>query len=65
MKYPLRDHHCHTRYCDGADTVEAMAEAAAARGLAALTFTGHGYTPHDLSCATAPPCVPFWAPWKA
>lgn len=40
--------HTHTRYCDGKDTVFAMAEAAAALGMTALSFSGHSTTPFDL-----------------
>lgn len=44
------DYHCHTTYCDGKNTVEEMARAALERGMAALGFSGHGYTFFDESC---------------
>lgn len=43
------DYHCHTAYCDGKNTVEEMARAAADRGMEALGFSGHGYTFYDES----------------
>ena len=43
------DYHCHTTYCDGKNTVEEMARAAADRGMEALGFSGHSYTFYDES----------------
>lgn len=41
------DYHCHTTYCDGKNSVEEMARAAAEKGMEALGFSGHGYTFYD------------------
>lgn len=43
------DYHCHTKYCDGKDTVDAMAQGALAAGMRALGFSGHSTTDYDLS----------------
>ena len=43
------DYHCHTSYCDGKNTVEEMARAAAEKGMKALGFSGHSYTYYDDS----------------
>ena len=45
----LRDYHVHTVFSDGADTPEAMAEAAYRRGFAALGFSDHSDTAFDRS----------------
>lgn len=45
----LKDLHAHTIYCDGADTPEAMVEAAIERGLSAFGVSGHSYTAFDTS----------------
>ena len=37
--------HTHTQYCDGKDTVFAVAAAAAEPGLTALGFSGHSTPP--------------------
>lgn len=42
--------HTHTAYCDGMNTPREMVEAAIAKGFRAIGFSGHGYTPFDLSC---------------
>lgn len=42
--------HTHTNYCDGANTPREMVEAAIEKGFRAIGFSGHGYTPFDLSC---------------
>ena len=44
------DFHTHTKYCDGRNTAEEMAKAAAAKGMTALGFSGHSYAPYDLDC---------------
>ena len=43
MKYG--DFHVHSTYCDGKSTLRETVEAAIAKGLPALGFSGHGYTP--------------------
>lgn len=43
------DFHTHTVFCDGKNTVGEMADAAYEKGLSALGFSGHGYTPFDSS----------------
>ncbi len=45
----MRDLHCHTNYCDGANTPREMAEAALKLGLDTLGFSGHSYTEFDTS----------------
>jgi len=45
----MRDLHCHTTYCDGANTPREMAKAAYAKGLTTLGFSGHSYTAFDES----------------
>ena len=46
MKYG--DFHVHSTYCDGKSTLRETVEAAIAKGLPALGFSGHGYTHFDL-----------------
>lgn len=41
------DYHVHTVFCDGENTPEEMAEAALARGMETLGFSGHSYTFFD------------------
>lgn len=48
------DYHCHTTYCDGKNTVEEMARAAAERGMMALGFSCHSYTFYDESFCISP-----------
>ena len=42
-----RNYHTHTDFCDGQNTPEEMAEAAAKKGFTALGFSGHSYTDFD------------------
>ncbi|WP_324822340.1 histidinol-phosphatase [Sinanaerobacter sp. ZZT-01] len=42
--------HTHTSFCDGKDSAEVMAAAAAEKGFQCLGFSGHSYTPFDKSC---------------
>ena len=42
-----RNYHTHTDFCDGQNTPEEMAEAAAKKGFPALGFSGHSYTDFD------------------
>ena len=44
------DLHTHTIYCDGKNTPEEMIQAALAKGLTCLGFSGHGYAPYDTDC---------------
>ena len=47
------NYHTHTRYCDGIDTPEELILEAIKLGCPAIGFTGHSYTPFDLSyCMT-------------
>ena len=41
--------HTHTRYCDGADTPEELILEAIRLGCPSIGFTGHSFTPFDLS----------------
>lgn len=43
------DFHVHTTWCDGKDTPETIVEAALAKGMIRLGFSGHSHTPHDES----------------
>ena len=49
MKDFIADYHTHTKYCDGKDTPERMAELAYEKGFSVLGFSGHGYTAFDGS----------------
>ena len=45
--------HTHSTYCDGADSIEKMVLTAIEKGFTDLGFSGHGFTPDDLSyCMT-------------
>ena len=47
------NYHTHTSYCDGRDTPEELILEAIRLGCPAIGFTGHSYTPFDLSyCMT-------------
>ena len=46
MRFPSSVH-THTTFCDGRDTPEAMARAAAEQGLTTLGFSGHSYAPQE------------------
>ncbi|GFI62126.1 histidinol-phosphatase [Clostridiales bacterium] len=43
------DFHIHSTYCDGKNTLLEIAEAAEKKGLNAIGFSGHAYTPFDKS----------------
>lgn len=45
----LSNLHTHTTFCDGKNTPEEMVLYAIDRGFDSLGFSGHGYTPFDLS----------------
>lgn len=52
MEY-ISNYHTHSNLCDGADTLEDMAEAGFKAGLRILGFSGHCYTAYDESyCMT-------------
>ena len=44
----LTNYHTHTSYCDGKNTPEEIVLSAIEKGLSAIGFSGHGYTPFDL-----------------
>lgn len=48
------DLHVHSNYCDGRDSLAAMAEAAYRQGLCVLGFSSHSPTDFDLSYAMRP-----------
>ena len=48
------DYHVHTTYCDGNDTPAAMVEAALARGMTILGFSGHAHMACDESYCMSP-----------
>ncbi len=45
----LTNYHTHTNLCDGKNTPEEMVLSAIEKGFSTIGFSGHGYTPHDLS----------------
>lgn len=47
MSNGLFDLHVHTKYCDGAGTPDEIVQAAIDKGLNAIGFSGHSYTPFD------------------
>lgn len=57
----LRNYHTHTTFCDGQNTVEEMAAAAAALGMRALGFSGHSYTFYDTRYCMAREDLPGYA----
>lgn len=46
--------HTHTVYCDGSNTPLEMVQSAIQKGFLQLGFSGHGYTPFDLSFCMSP-----------
>lgn len=54
MRYPRCNLHTHTVFCDGENTAEEMVQAAIADRMELLGFSGHSYTPFDLSCCMSP-----------
>ncbi len=46
--------HTHTVFCDGKDTPEEMVQAAVDQGLASIGFSGHSFTPCDMSYCMLP-----------
>ena len=40
--------HTHSTFCDGINTPEEIVLGAIAKGMPAVGFSGHGYTPYDL-----------------
>lgn len=54
---PPCDLHVHTVYCDGKNTPRELAEAALAQGMTALGFSGHSFTPCDVSYCMLPESV--------
>ncbi len=52
--------HTHTTFCDGKSTAEGLVQAAIQKGMTALGFSGHAYTPHDASyCMTKEKTVAY------
>ena len=58
MRFPSSVH-THTTFCDGRDTPEAMARAAAEQGLSTLGFSGHSYAPQE-DFGIAPGALPAY-----
>ena len=50
----LQDLHTHTTYCDGKHTPEEMIEAAIAKGLRRIGFSGHSPSPRGEDYAMKP-----------
>lgn len=58
----FQDLHTHTVYCDGRNTPEEMVEAAIAKGLSRIGFSGHSFTDFDTSyCMSAENTVKYLA----
>lgn len=56
----LQDLHTHTTYCDGKNTPEEMVQAAIAKGLARIGFSGHCYTFFDERyCMSIPNVIKY------
>ena len=45
----LTNYHTHTCFCDGKNTPEEIVKSAIDKGFKSIGFSGHGYTPYDLS----------------
>ena len=45
----LSNLHTHTTFCDGRSTAEEMVKAAIEKGFTSLGFSGHAYTPYELT----------------
>ena len=55
LKYgALQELHCHTTYCDGANTPEEMVQAAIQKGLRRIGFSRHSTSPRGSSYAMSP-----------
>ena len=53
MTFPSNAH-THSRWCDGADAIPAMVEAARALGFVSLGFSGHAWQGFDPDYSMAP-----------
>ena len=52
--------HTHTAFCDGKSTAEEQVLSAIAKGFVSLGFSGHAYTPFDLSYCMTPEKYPLY-----
>ncbi len=52
--------HTHSTFCDGHDTPEALVQTALDKGLIALGFSGHSYTPFDSYAGMTPEIVTLY-----
>lgn len=50
----LSNLHTHSTYCDGKNPPEEMINVAISKGFSSLGFSGHAYTPHDMSYCMTP-----------
>lgn len=50
----LSNLHTHSTYCDGKNPPEEMIKVAVSKGFSSLGFSGHAYTPHDMSYCMTP-----------
>ncbi len=50
----LSNLHTHTTYCDGKNSPEQTVLSAISKGFSSLGFSGHAYTPHDISYCMTP-----------
>ena len=51
---PLSNLHTHTHYCDGKYSPEEMVQAAIREGFVSLGFSGHSFTPCDVTYCMLP-----------
>lgn len=51
---PRSNLHTHTTYCDGKSTAEETVKAAIQKGMTAIGFSGHAYTPFDNTYCMSP-----------
>ena len=57
---PLSNLHTHTHFCDGKDSPEEMVQAAIRAGFVSLGFSGHSFTPCDMSYCMLPESIPLY-----
>ncbi len=56
--YPKSNLHTHTNFCDGQYSPEEMVQAAIREGFVSLGFSGHSFTPCDMSYCMLPERIP-------
>ncbi|MBQ8610963.1 MAG: histidinol-phosphatase [Oscillospiraceae bacterium] len=58
--YPLSNLHTHTNFCDGKYSPEEMVQAAIRENFVSLGFSGHSFTPCDMSYCMLPEKIPLY-----